>query len=156
MPEVKEMKRVYPAEPYRPGEMGSFGKASYMLIRQFNFPDTYTEYEKHHFWDSDRCFSNDYGNTRRCFTQHTGTGEMGLENWLRQAKDQKVINFLVDVLKADKSVKWTGYRVLGSVNRGNGYPVWTLELFAKDPRSNTNVYTGQVAPNVLTKPRREN
>lgn len=153
MLEVKETNRVYPAEPYRPCDMGSFGKASYMLIRQFRFPDTYAEGEKHHYWDSDRCFSNDYDNTRRCFTQHTGTGELNLENWLVRAKDQKVINFLVDVLKADKSVAWTGYRVLGTVNRSNGYPVWTLEIFAKDPKSDTQVYSGQVAPNVLTEPR---
>jgi hypothetical protein len=71
---------------------------------------------------------------------------------LRRAKDQQVIDFLVDVLKADKSVTWTGYRVLGTVNRSNGHPVWTLEIFAKDLKSDTEVYTGQDAPNVLTKP----
>lgn len=57
------------------------------------------------------------------------------------------------MLKADKTIAWSGYRVLGTVNRGNGYPVWTLEIFAKGPDSDTEVYTGQVAPNVLSGPR---
>jgi hypothetical protein len=38
--------------------------------------------------------------------------------------------------------------LLGSVNHGSGYPVWSLQLFAKHPDSKTVVYTGEKAPNV--------
>ena len=142
------MKQVYKAQPYRSGQMGSFGNAACMLLRQYQFPDTYQDHEHHVYWDSDRCFSSDFDNARRCFEKHTGTGELGFESWLSDAKDQQVIDFIVDILKADKNIKWTGYRALGSVHRGNGYPVWTLEVFAKDPASDTKVYSGFTAPNV--------
>ena len=51
---------------------------------------------------------------------------------------------------ADGTVgEWSGVRVTGSVNRSNGYPVFCIELFAKHPDSDTKVYSGQAAPNVL-------
>lgn len=145
---MKKECRVHTAQPYQYGEMGSFGKASYMLIRQFQFPDTFAEDEKHHFWDHDRCYGEDYKNAQRCFSEHTGRGDLAIERWIQNANNKQIFNFLIDILKADKNVVWTGYRVLGTVNRGNGCPVWTLELFAKNPKSQTKVYTGPDAPNV--------
>jgi hypothetical protein len=124
-----------------------------MLLKQYQFPHTYDPRDKLAAADSDRCFQSDYDHARRCFQQHTGTGEMGLEYWLKSANDEQVIAFLKDILKADASIEWTGYRILGSVHRGNGYAVWTLELFAKHPESSTEVYTGAEAPNVLNAPR---
>jgi len=152
---VKEKLGIdYPAEPYRHGAMGSLGDASYMLLRQFNFPDTYAPaLDKHITADHDRCMSWDYKHVSRCFEKHTGTGELGLQDWLRRATDENVLAFLSDILKADTGVVWTGYRIMGTVHRGNGYPVWTLELFAKHPKSKTKVYTGSNAPNVLSHPR---
>ena len=52
------------------------------------------------------------------------------------------------LLKADSEVKWSGFRVLGTVNPSNGYVVWSLGLFAKRRGSKTKVYSGERAPNV--------
>jgi len=141
--------RVYTANPYRDGEMGSFGKASYMLLHQFQFHDMYdSDLDKLITADHDRCMSWDFKHARRCFEEHTGTGELHFETWSRRQSNEKVISFLKDILKANTSVEWTGYRIMGGVHQGNGYPVWTLELFAKHPKSDTKVYTGSDAPNV--------
>jgi hypothetical protein len=119
-----------------------------MLLRQYQFPDTFEENEKHITADHDRCISWDSKHAMGCFKRHTGVGELGFESWLPRVDDVAIMAFLKDILKADPQVSWTGYRVMGTVNRGNGYPVWTLELFAKNPKSNTQVYTGPRAPNV--------
>lgn len=140
--------RVYTAKAYRPHSLGSLDRTSYMYLRQFQFPDTYDGRDKHATADSDRCFMWDHEHARRCFQQHTGTGELGFESWVNRATDKRIMAFLLDILKADSGVKWTGFRVMGSVHRGNGYPVWTLELFAKHPDSDTPVYSDEDAPNV--------
>jgi len=146
--------QVQSAEPYRYGELGSLGRASGMLIRQFQFPSKYSPEDKFISADGDRCLQWDHDHARRCFTEHTGKGELGLGDWVGRATDEQMITFIVDLLKADASVEWTGYRVLGTVNRSNGFPVWTLQLFAKHPDSDTEVFTGPGAPNVLKGPRR--
>ncbi len=145
--------RVYPAEPYRSGQLGSFGKASCMLLRQFNFPDSFSKMDTHVQADHDRCFTWDYDHTKRCFLEHTSKSEVCFEEWVNEAKEEQIFAFLSDILKQEKGIKWTGFRIMGSVNVGNGYPVWTLELFAKNSESDTNVYTGAHAPNVLSRPR---
>jgi hypothetical protein len=145
--------RVYPATPYEYGQLGSLGNAAYMLLRQFQFPDTFSGKDKLASADHDRCMQWDHNHASRCFKEHTGTGELGLEGWLQRATDEQVIQFLVDILKAESNVVWTGYRIMGSVHRGNGYPVWSLSLFAKHPESDTVVYTGANAPNVQPKRR---
>jgi len=142
------MHTVSTATPYQHRELGSFGKASNMLLRQFQFPfRTYEENERLLSAESDRCFMWDYDNTRRCFTQHTGTGELGLESWVTKATTEQVMAFLKDILKVgQQDVVWTGFRVCGTVNRSNGYPVWSFSLFAKDPRSKTIVYSSPIVP----------
>lgn len=152
---TQKINQVYPAEPYRYGEMGSLGKASYMLLRQFNFPDTYSKDDKLVQSDHDICSMWDYQHVKRAFNEHTGKGELGLSDWLKKAKDKEVFDFLVDILKEDKNTTWTGFRIMGTVNKSNGGPVWTLELFAKHPKSDTKVYSGEKAPNVLPGPRRK-
>jgi len=143
------MSQVYPALPYAPCCLGSLDRTAYMLLRQYCFPDIFNnQLDRHMIADSDRIFSWDYDHARRCFKQYTGTGELGLESWIRSVSDEKAMEFLKDILKADVRVQWTGYRVMGSVHQGNGYPVWTLELFAKHPDSGTEVYSGENAPNV--------
>ncbi|MFA6295392.1 MAG: hypothetical protein WC666_03135 [Candidatus Paceibacterota bacterium] len=125
--------------------MSSSGNGSMMLIRQFKFPDDYQDNEHHILVDHDRLCGQDCEKVYQCFKKHTGTGELGLENWIRQASDQEILEFILELfsnfnLKVEYS--WTGYRVVGSVHRGNGAPVWSLELFAKNPGSSTRVYSG--------------
>ncbi len=141
--------KVLPAQPYDPNETGSLGHASCMLLRQFQFPDEFFAPDKHTQADHDRLLMWDHGHTSNCFKKHMDTGDMGLGDWVRHASDENILNFLKDVLKTDSSIKWTGYRVTVTVHRGTGYPVWGLELFAKHPSTDTVVYTGQNAPNVL-------
>lgn len=141
-------KTVLIAEPYRFGALASLGDAAYMLLRQFRFPHEYDTRDTIVTADSDRCFQADYSHAHKCFQEHLHTGEMGLEHWLHTASAKKVIAFLKDILKADTKVEWTGYRVLGTVHRGNGRRVYTVQLFAKHPESDTEVYTGPNAPNV--------
>ena len=150
---MTEQHTVYSAEPYRDGEMGSFGNASYMLLRQFQFPHVYTKNDNLITADHDRCMSQDYEHSSRCFQEHTGTGELGLQSWLNIATNEQVFAFLKDILKAEPLVQWTGYRIMGGVHRGSGYPVWTLQLFAKHTDSQTEVYSDASAPNVLSMPR---
>lgn len=129
--------------------MGSFDKTSYMLIRQYQFPDVYyRDMDILLSADDDRCFMWDYKYTRRCFTEHLGTGEGALERWAMSATLEKIMAFLKDILKADEATNWTGFRIMGTVNRANGFPVWTFQLFAKHPETDTKVYSGLDAPNV--------
>ncbi len=146
-------RKVYPAEQPESASMNSLGDASGMLIRQFNFPNKYSELDGYIHEDSDRCSMWDFEHARDCFTRHTGTGDQGLGCWVKSATDEQVMAFLADILKK-QDIKWTGYRVLGTVNRSSGYAMWTLALFRKHPDSKTRVYTGPIAPNVLPGRRR--
>ena len=144
------MQRVFQATPYQPGTLGSTGNAAYMLLRQYQFPDEYDErLDTHLQVDHDRLFQQDHEHASRCFKTYIETGDMNFPSWLWNAKDSAIILFLKDLMKADARVNWTGYRVMGSVHRGNGFPVFTLELFAKHQKSKTKVYSGDDAPNVL-------
>lgn len=137
---------------YQPGCLGSFDSTEYMLIRQYNFPNIYdSSLDKIISADSDRCSQRDRDHAQRCFKEHIGTGEMDLERWARSAKDEDVITFLKDILKADPKTEWTGYRIMGTVHRSSGYTIWTLSLFSKNPKSDTKVFTGEDAPNVEQK-----
>jgi hypothetical protein len=143
------MPGVFQAEAYRSGAMGSLRNASYMLIRQHQFPDTYDgEKDKLIGWDHDRIMQQEHKHGTRCFQKHMQTGEMGLQDWCQRVKPELVMALLKDLLHADESVIWTGFRILGTVHRGNGYPVWTLELFSKHPESATQVFDTKNAPNL--------
>ncbi|OHA81675.1 MAG: hypothetical protein A2675_02860 [Candidatus Yonathbacteria bacterium RIFCSPHIGHO2_01_FULL_51_10] len=150
-----DIRKVLTANFYRSGAMGSLGDASYMLLRQFQFPDTYSSMDSLTSRDSDRLFQQEYQHATRCFKEHTGRGELAFETWLHRAFDGDVIKFLTDILKADPLVRWTGYRVTGSVHRGNGHAIFHFELFAKHPTSHTEVYTGSNAPNVVERQQEE-
>ncbi len=146
---------VYPAEPYKLGEFGTFGKASGMYLRQFQFPNTYSDKDKLVTADSDRCLGWWYEHANDCIKKYTKGGQMQLGGWIGNKKttDREIIQFITEILKADTSVKWTGYRVLGTVG-GSGHVVWTLQLFYKHPKSKTKVFTGPSAPNILSSPRK--
>ena len=145
---MKKLKTVVMlANPRGSGSMSSMGNASYMLIRQFQFPFKYKEIEKIIGQDSDQSISFDYNHAKSCLKRHTGGFEGFLEIWFSKANDTEIISFIKEFIKADKSINWTGYRILGSVDP-RGYPVWTLDLFSKNPKSNTKVYSNFDAPNV--------
>lgn len=144
------MQTVYQAEQPRYGAMGSLGDASYMLIRQHRFPHEYDpDLDKMTGWDHDRIMQQQYEHGRRCFKEHTNTGDGGLQGWAEKATPEQILAFLKDILKASDDVEWSGFRILGSVNRGNGYPVYTLQLFAKHPDSQTEVFDTENAPHLI-------
>lgn len=134
------------------GDMGSLGRASNKLIKQFNFPFRYGNDEQLIQADHDRMYEWDYQHTTDAFRRHMTTGGMGLPCWVQQhATDAQVIALLKDLFKTDEhypDVVWTGYRITGTVNRSNGFPVYSLWLFAKRKESKTKVYSGERAPNV--------
>ena len=130
------MHEILEATPYNPGELGSLGRAQYMLMAQHQFP--VKEYD-HPLdimvtADHDRCVMWDYDHAQACCSRFTGRGDMGIGEWCRTANSTDIFDFWVAILKVEQSHpdrKWTGYRVLGTVNRSNGYPVWSLQLFSK-------------------------
>lgn len=135
------------------GDMGSLGMAANKLIRQFNFPLHYEDDEPLLHADHDRVIQWDHEHAMAAFKRHMNTGDMVLASWARSASDKRVMALLEDLLKVKESenysdVKWTGYRITGTVNRSNGYPVYSLWLFAKRKDSETEVFTGEDAPNV--------
>lgn len=149
------MNRVYPAEPYGANRLGTFGNASYMLLAQFEFPDQYEEHEPMLANSSFRLQEADAMHMRvmlkryRCgFTVFNSIEDYGFESWVRRQAAENLISFLIDLLKADRSMKWAGCRVTAT-SPGNGHTVYSFELFARDPGGQTVVWTGEPAPNVL-------
>lgn len=148
------MQQVLKAQPFQMNQMGSFGQASGMLLRQHKFPDTFRDDEKIISADSDRLSQWDYQGYREILeefkTRITGNH---IETWFQSGKAQDIMDFItammVRVCNADPNTKWTGFRVLGTVNKATGYSIYSLQLFAKNPRSGTKVYSGHAAPNVL-------
>lgn len=140
-------KKVLQAEPYVEAALASSGKADGMLIRQFRFPEAYdvretftsTRHDSMRFLDRERVDA---------LLKKYRTSEVHLGTWARRQDDETLFALVKEVSKADPNVAWTGYRILGTIQL-NGYPFWTLELFAKLPGTSTPVYTGDVAPNVL-------
>ncbi|MDP3766785.1 MAG: hypothetical protein Q8S13_02110, partial [Dehalococcoidia bacterium] len=109
--------------------------------------DVYAAHERCVSVDSDRAFSWDYAHARRCFQEHTGYGELAFDAWAARANKAALLAFAVDLMREDPR-GWTGVRVLGTVHRGNGFPVWSVQVFARDPQGSTLVYSGPDAPNV--------
>jgi hypothetical protein len=136
--------------------MGSLGDANNMFIGQFNFPAEYTDEDKFIQADSDRILSWDYDGFRKTLMKFVGSGEMDIGSWVGgtrngeiEATNENIMAFIKEALKADSAcpgVKWTGWQVTGTVHRGNGFPIYTLSLFAN--RSGVKVYSDQSAPNV--------
>ncbi len=110
-----------------------------ICIRRFEFPlDTYSDNDKMLFGYSDRAISHDRDYISKCFQTHTDTGDQGFGKWSTNAKPEEIISFLRDFFKVNQSIKWTGFRIMGSVGC-DGYLIWTFELFWKNPFSNTTV-----------------
>lgn len=146
------MTQVILAEPFRFMALSSLGDATFMLLRQHKFPLEYAEnVDVLTTADHDRCLMWDYKHATACFEKHLKTGELGLPGWLGKddVTDEDVMAFLKDILKAEEhypGVKFTGYRIMGTVNRSNGQSVFTLELFCN--KSRTKTYSGSNSPNV--------
>jgi hypothetical protein len=129
-------KLVFSAEPYRLKALAPTGNARYMLLRQYEFPQKYVPGLDEHLGTDEDLLTRDHA--KQCFFHHLGTGRGNLSDWLRIATDEQVIALLKDLLQADPTISWTGFRIMGTVNRqSNGSVVYTLELFAKHEKSST-------------------
>lgn len=145
------MNRVLTASaPYFFGGLDSLSRGRQLLMRQYRYPDTYDARDSHTGDDHDRIESgHGHAHARACYQKHLKTlGGAGIGFWVRETTHAKALAFCVEFLKADPAVAWTGYRVLGTVNVSSGHTVWTISVFAKHPESDTQVYSGENAPNV--------
>ncbi len=137
---------VLVAQPYNSKRLNSLGDAKEMLISQYRFPYHYdVERDVLMAQYHDRLGLD---HAEACFEKYTDSSDQGFGNWVRQATHRQVMDCLKALLNASPSIKWTGYRILGSVHRGNGGLLWYLELFAKHPMSKAKVYSTENAPNV--------
>ena len=144
MSDETNQRRVHPAEAWRQGAMGSFGKAATMLLQQFNFPDTYDERDIVTCAYSDRCRSWDWDHFQQALERAGIRGDQGIPHWVEDTGQNQVMTFLKDILKVEEhhpGVEWTGFRVCGSVSPASGYSVCLLDLFAKHKDSKTKTYT---------------
>ena len=146
MTDTPQNKEVMPAQHPLSGTLGSFGNASYRLDRQQDFPHTYSELDELIGWDHDRIMQHN-PSARAICDKYLKTGEMYIPTWVKDNLPENVIKFFAAMLQVEDK-EWTGFRLLTSINRSNGYPVFTLELFRKHPDSDTEVYSGVNAPNV--------
>jgi hypothetical protein len=136
------------------GDMGSLGDASYRLYVQHDFPHIYNKSDRLVSADDDRLRSWDYAKweefIRRLREFGPSNGYLG-DSIARIGAD-RALPLLKFLLLPDEPAfqdrEWTGYRVMGTVNRSNGYPVWTLEIFSRGEGSKTKGYSGFNAPNV--------
>lgn len=134
------------AQKYRSGAMFSLGNASYMLLSQDNFPlyfdDRKEEICSH---DLDRLQIHNENHVKKVLSKYNFE-EHSLEYNIRDTKPEILFYFVCKMLK-QKRKDWTGYRILGTVG-GNGHNHFTFQLFKKDPLTDTEVYSGDEAPNV--------
>lgn len=128
------------------GDLGSFGKAEYRLMRQYKFPSEFDQHkDKFTTADHDRCLMWDHNHATRVIREHTGGGDQRIGQWAQTASEKAIFDFLIAILKTDEK-DWTGFRIMGTVNRSNGYVVWSLQLFKNG--SGVAEYSGDTAPNV--------
>lgn len=139
--------QVLPAEPAGSGTLCSIGRASYMLIKQYNFPDFYTDQDRLDHFYSDRLETENSYKER--VNKHFRDGYPYMHPQIESSTDAAVLAALIDICEADKETTWTGYRVTATVTL-LGWTVYTMELFAKHPESSTEVYSGNTAPNILS------
>jgi hypothetical protein len=130
------------------GDMGSLGSASYKLLRQHNFPHEYDR-EKDELigWDHDRIMDHiGYGRFQNIVKRYDPAKQYCVNSAASRMHYDDVMKMLAELLEVPTHKGWTGFRIMGTVNRSNGYPVYTIELF----KNNTGVktYTGSNAPNV--------
>ena len=144
------MKTVQSAEKHDMSRRGSTGNASYMLICQYQFPHTYADNDILIHIDDDHLENHDRKRFEDCLEKWIGCrGSGGLGDAIREMSPQEALAFLVELLDEDPEVQYTGYRVLVTTHRAQGYPVWSLEIFSKHPDSRTQVYDTENAPHLI-------
>lgn len=145
--------------PYVSSSLGTFGTGRAMLIQQYQFPYEYDERDIHEGWRTDQLEAKRHSDAlirhlripadevpRCAMVDHTNFG-MYFEQWARRSGDPDgMLAALVEIVHANRRVKWTGFRVSGMVYGGRA--MFTLELFAKHSESETAVYSDEDAPNV--------
>ena len=148
------------AEPFRHGasHYSNAFPAEYMVVAQYNFPyDFNREKDEISSADSDRCFmwDNEWSNKAPII----GTRQYGYEANLQTASGDDLIRLCQHMLgcgygchekdpekRAAAKAEWmakkfTGARVLCTVNRSNGYPVYSFEVFNNVTKVKT--YSGE-------------
>lgn len=137
------------------GDTSSLGDAAYKLVDQHNFPNVFdSETDDLLSADHDRMMQWDLAHFRQCCQDYVGSGECAIPQWVSCNKPKRVVQFLKALFKVEEQkdryagLKWVGYRVMVTVNRSNGYQVYSLELFGKRPGSKTKLYSGPHATNV--------
>ncbi len=146
----ENISKVHEAEPFDLNGLGAWGNAVYMYIRQLNFPHTYEDRDKRIGGYSDRIEK-----MPQYYTRYMNAGAISVDmqrSWFRESSEDEIFAFLIEVLEADREVSWTGFRITATVKE-NGHTVWFMELFAKSENSDTKVYSGDKAPNVLSRRR---
>jgi hypothetical protein len=145
---IINMLQVTIAQKWDPNQVGSAGRAERMIYKQYNFPNTYENNEHFETIDHDHMLISDKKHAEECIKLYQiGTDNM-LHDFFEKSHDKKILEFIIAFTKADTKIVWTGFRLLVTIHQGNGSKVWAMQLFAKDPKSNTVVYNGRVAPNV--------
>ena len=140
------MPKVLIATPYQHGE----GRAEYMLLNQHQFPLDYSDQDRLWSVDHDRMLDRNYHEFRRLMTEQYGGGELSLGQYFRNCTPKFGLEFMVKLFEKVCNTpcrEATGWRVLETTHRQNGYPVFSLELFQK-VSPDTEVFDGDDAPNV--------
>lgn len=113
-------------QPYDPTQTGSMGKASMMFITDHNWPERYMSNDKHAAMDSDRIGSDHWDAVvNRHMSRNSKFNFIG---WLQSTPRKKVLEFIVDMLKASHMGEWSCFRVLLTI-APNGNPIYSLHLF---------------------------
>ena len=145
------MPQVQPAMQYRL-HMLPHGKR--MLLRQFKFPDTYSDNEPMRSCSSDQL---DPIRMQQLFGQFIGlsgndpTSNAHVVLWFRTAAHVRVKTLIEELLDHEVPIFWSGYRVTASVDNV-GQAIWHFDLFSKRDETQTQIYTGEKAPNVHPAP----
>lgn len=144
---MSEKNCVYPAEPYRENALGSYGNARSMLINQENFPDTFLDNDIILKGWSDRFDWNHWLHCLSKYPEISAIQDHALVSWLQESDPGIIKQFLIELLDADESIAWVGFRI--TATEDNGHTRWFFELFFKHPRSDISLYSGFNAPNIL-------
>ena len=142
------MPRVIVAEPFDQSKLGSMGTAVFMLLRQQNFPFLHSDLDTFERADHDHILKHNRPRAERLISTYTHSTEALLWEWVRKASNPRLLQFMIAYLDSDPTIKWTGYRAMATIHKGNGATIVTFELFAKHKLSDTKVYSGEKAPNV--------
>jgi hypothetical protein len=83
--------------------------------------------------DHDRMLMWYYDEFRALCRETWGTGELGMQDWLKSASKKDIMEFGTKAIRLDRKndVEITGFRVIRNSNVSSGYPVYTLQAVVK-------------------------